>query len=277
MHPVRALEELGGVGRYRTLRERGVTRHHLAAAIRSGVVERVRNGWFALPGIDAELRSAAQLGAHLSCVTLLRRREVWALPVSTVHVAAAPHATLARTTTAQVHWATPAQPRDPDALEDTLLNALVLVATCQPYERSLAAWESALRKELIDPEVLRGLRLPPDARRMLADAKPFADAGGESIVDWRLRRLRLGVPIRRQVVLLGRPVDLLVGERLVIQIDGGTHVDRQRLADNEHDARLRLRGYTVIRIGHWQILDDWATVQDLILTAIAQGLHLARS
>ncbi|WP_345751363.1 hypothetical protein [Microbacterium rhizophilus] len=51
-------------------------------------------------------------------------------------------------------------------------------------------------------------------------------------------------------------------------------MNAQRLVDNEHDARLRLMGCTVIRIGHRQILDDWATVQELILTAIGQGLHL---
>lgn len=274
MDPVVVLTALGGVARARTLAARGVSRHHLTAAVRRGAVERVRVGWFALPGADAALRQAAEVGVLLSCVTQLRRRDVWALPVDVPHVAASPHASLARATTAHVHWAEPIIPRDPDALEDPIVNALVIAASCQPYERGLAAWESAIRKELVDVNELRGLPLPPAARRLLADAKPFADAGGETIVFTRLRWLRL--PMRRQVHLAGHPVDLLIGERLVIQIDGGHHVDAQRLIDNAHDAKLRLMGYHVIRIGHWQIIDDWAAVQELILRAIAQGLHLAR-
>lgn len=274
MDPVIALVELGGVARYQTLIKRGVTRHRLSVAVRSGIVVRVRIGWLALPDADPELRKAAEFGVVLSCVTLLRRRRVWTLPVARAHVAIAPKGSLAAPTGAHVHWATPIVPRNPDALEDRIINALVIAATCQPYEHALAAWESALRQELVDVDTLRGLALPPDARRLLEDAKPFADAGGETIVFSRLRWTRL--PMRRQIYLAGHPVDLLIGDRLVIQIDGGHHVDAQRLVDNAHDAKLRLMGYHVIRIGHWQILDDWATVEELILTAIAQGLHLVR-
>lgn len=274
MDPATALTTLGGAGRSQTLVRMGVSRHRLASALHEGAIERVRIGWLALPGCDPQLRRAAEVGVVLSCVTLLRRRDVWALPVAAQHVAAPPHGSLARPTSAHVHWAEPVIPRDPDALEDAVVNALVLLATCQPYESALAAWESAMRMQLVDVDTLRGLALPPDARRMLADARPFADAGGETIVFTRLRWL--GLPMRRQVFLAGHRVDLLIGDRLIVQIDGGHHVDAQRLIDNEHDARLRLMGYHVIRVGHWQILDDWATVQDLILTAIAQSLHLAR-
>ncbi|WP_203136602.1 endonuclease domain-containing protein [Microbacterium sp. JZ31] len=274
MDPVTVLVQLGGVARFQTLMKRGVTRHRLSAAIACGAVERVRIGWLALPTADADLRRAAEAGVVLSCVTLLRRRGVWTLPVPAPHVAIHPKGTLAARTAAHVHWAVPTVPRAPDALEDRLVNALVIAATCQPYEHGLAAWESAIRQQLVDVDTLRGLALPPDARRLLRDAKPFADAGGETIVSSRLRWTKL--PMRRQASLAGHHVDLLIGDRLVIQIDGGHHVDAQRLIDNEHDARLRLMGYHVIRIGHWQILDDWATVEELILTAIAQGLHLVR-
>ncbi|WP_231916229.1 endonuclease domain-containing protein [Microbacterium karelineae] len=89
----------------------------------------------------------------------------------------------------------------------------------------------------------------------------------------RLRWLKL--PLRQQVWIGGHRVDLPIGDRLVLQIDGGHHVDAQRMSDNEHDAVLRLMGYHVIRVGYRQVIDDWPMVQDLILSAIAQGLHLA--
>ncbi len=110
-------------------------------------------------------------------------------------------------------------------------------------------------------------------RRLLDDARPFADAGTESIIFTRLKWLRL--PMRRQASVLGHRVDLLIGERLIIQVDGGHHVDRQRASDNEHDARLQLAGYHVIRVTYWQLMHDWYTVEGLILDAVARGLHKA--
>lgn len=220
-----------------------------------------------------ELRSAAELGVVLTCVTVARRRGLWTLDEPERHVSAPPHHRLPRPTTAVVHWSRPVIPRPPDALEDPLVNALVILSRCQPYEAALAAWESALRQGLVELDAVRRLMVPSNVLAILDDVRPFADAGGETLVFHRLKSLRL--PMRRQAFIAGHRVDLLIGDRLVIQIDGGHHVDAQRLADNEHDARLRLMGYTVIRIGHWQLLEDWAVVEELILTAVGQGLHLA--
>lgn len=74
----------------------------------------------------------------------------------------------------------------------------------------------------------------------------------------------------------GHRVDFLIGDRLVFQIDGAHHVGAQHEADIAHDARLMLLGYHVIRIGYAQLIDHWPSVQDLIMRAIAQGLHRAR-
>ena len=90
------------------------------------------------------------------------------------------------------------------------------------------------------------------------------------------RLLWLRLPIIPQAWIAGRRVDFLVGDRLVLQIDGGHHVGAQREQDIEHDAQLMLMGYHVIRVGYTQVIDRWHTVQDLITRAVAQGLHLAR-
>lgn len=37
-----------------------------------------------------------------------------------------------------------------------------------------------------------------------------------------------------------------------------------------------LLGYHVIRVDYRQVVDRWHTVQDVIMRAVAQGLHLAR-
>jgi hypothetical protein len=43
-----------------------------------------------------------------------------------------------------------------------------------------------------------------------------------------------------------------------------------------HDAQLMLLGCHVIRVGYGQMIDRWHEVQDAIMRAVAQGLHLMR-
>lgn len=84
------------------------------------------------------------------------------------------------------------------------------------------------------------------------------------------------MPLRQQAWIAGHRVDLLIGDRLVLQIDGGHHVGTQREQDIAHDAALMLLGYHVIRVGYGQVIERWHEVQDVIARAIAQGLHRAR-
>jgi len=271
-----ALRRFDGVARVRALTELGIGDHAIRKALASGAVERVRKGWVAARGADALLVAAAQHGVVLTCVTQARRLGLWSA-TDELHVAAPPHGSLPRPLDGHVHWRAPLVPRRGGALVDPVENVLAIVAECRPYEEAVAIWESAMRLGMLHREVLRRLPLGPAARRLLTDARPFAGQGTESILTTRLRWLVAAtkVRMRRQVWIEGHPVDLLIGDRLVIQIDGGTHVDAQRLVDNEHDLRLMLAGYHVIRIGYWQLIDDWPHVQELITLAVAQGLHLA--
>ena len=273
VNPRQALTQRDGVARTETLRRLGVSRHALRSSVQRGDVIAVRRGWVALPDADPMLLAAARRGVFLSCVTLAARKGLWVLGDVQPHVAAparSGHVTLSRGT---VHWNEPVFPRDPDSREDSLENALILVAGCQPYESALATWESAMRQNLIAPGILERAPLPPTARRLLADARQFADSGTESIFQVRLRWL--GIPVVPQVWILGHRVDFVIGERLVSQIDGGHHVGEQRTSDIAHDALLKLHGYHVIRIGYGQLMSQWAQVQQVILTAVGQRLHVA--
>jgi very-short-patch-repair endonuclease len=64
-----------------------------------------------------------------------------------------------------------------------------------------------------------------------------------------VRGARLGVAFKRQVPLLGRYIaDLYASEvRLVVEVDGGAHVGRER-ADARRDRALERAGYRVVRI-----------------------------
>lgn len=273
MDAIDELRRLGGVARVERLRRVGISAHQLRRARERGAVVTVRRGWVAAADADPMLTAAARCGVVLTCVTLAVRRGLWVLEAAEPHVAASPNAGHASIARGVIHWSRPVLPRDPDSCEDSLENALIIAACCQPYEAALALWESAMRKNLVDPEVLRRAPLPPAARRMLADAKPFADAGTETIFLSRLRWL--GLRLLPQAWILGRPVDCLIGERLIVQIDGGHHVDAQRTKDIEHDAMLKLHGYHVIRISYEQLIHRWHDVQAMIMAAVAQRLHLA--
>lgn len=273
MNPATIVRQRGGAIPTLHLREQGVTKERIAAAVSAGSLVRPRRGWIACPDADPMLLTAATRGIVLTCITQARRLGLWSLDDSALHIAR-PRSRSSPYEGYRIHWGRPILPRPVWALEDPLPNALIHIAKCQPYEHALIIWESALNKRLIAVEELKALPLPPSARRLIEEANPFADSGLETIVSRRLAWM--GVRLVRQAFLCGRRVDLLIGERLVLQIDGGHHVGAQRDADNRHDAELMLRGYHVIRVGYHQVMNDWPAVQQLIMSAIAQRLHLPR-
>jgi very-short-patch-repair endonuclease len=268
-----AVRRAGGVARTNLLARQGFSSHDIADAVAAGLLRRERRVWVAVPDADAQLVFAARAGVVLSCITLARRLGLWVLDPSVVHVACDPHASKIRAAGAVVHRHIPLIARPPGVLIDGVVNMLQAVAACQPYESALAVWDSALNRRLIDHEQLVRLPFRGRARELAAQASPFRDSGLESFVVPRLRWLKL--PIRSQTWLFGHRVDFLIGARLVLQIDGGHHVDAQRAADVAHDVELMLRGYHVIRVTYDQVVNHWPDVQERILRAIAQGLHRA--
>jgi len=268
------VEAFGRVVRRRTLRAQGHSPHTIAAAVDAALLTSAGRLWVALPGADPLLVAAARSGVVLACATAARHLGLWTVDTAGVHVAAAAHASHRKVAKGTVvHWAEPVMKRHPDSLVDPIENILALAAGCLPHEQALTIWESAMNKSLVDPLALARLTLAPAAQRLLAEASPLADSGLETIFFTRLRWL--GLRIVPQVWLYGHRVDFLIGERLVVQIDGGHHVDGQRTSDIRHDAELMLRGYHVIRVGYQQVIHDWPGVQLLITRAVGQGLHRA--
>lgn len=257
-----------------TLRAAGVSAHALRRSKENGEVRTVRQGWVALPNADAQVVGAVARGVVLSCVTAAKRHGLWVPEKSPLHVAAPPHAArIDVPSTVVVHWSRPIVQRAPDAAVDELVNALALVAQCQPFETALVIWESAMNKRFLDSAYLRSFDLPAPARDLLERARPFADSGLETIVISRLRWMK--VRLLPQAWVVDRQVDLLIGERLVIQLDGATHTGAQRTSDIAHDAQLLLRGYHPLRFGYEQVMERWHEVQAVIMEAVAQGKHLA--
>lgn len=75
-----------------------------------------------------------------------------------------------------------------------------------------------------------------------------APTRSEAVLWQELRGCKLGVEVRRQVVLGDHIVDFLVpSAKLLIEIDGAYH-QRRRAADSRRERKLGRLGYRVLRL-----------------------------
>lgn len=272
---ISAVRQAGGIARTPDLWQLGFSPRSIAAVVKSGGLLRPRRGWVTVADVDRDLLFALQRGVVLTCVTQAKRLGIWLTEEPNgLHVAVRAKGDHAEQRGVQkVHWSRPIMMRGPASTVDSVADVLNYVAQCVPFEHALATWESALNKGLIDLDLLRRLHLSRAAREVLAACTPYSDSGLETLFKTRLRWLRL--PIRPQVWLHGHRVDFLIGNRLVVQIDGQQHQWAQRDSDNRHDAVLMARGFHVIRVTYAQIMFEWPMVQELVLAAIATNSHAA--
>lgn len=201
---------------------------------------------------------------------------MWVPEVTEIHIAVASTASRISEDGLRIHWAQGPIPVPSRSAEEPLINVLFHTARCLEPADALAIWESAIRtKRTTTAELARVRWRSSAADRFASMASALSDSGLETRFIWIMRDI--GVRVRQQVRIDGRSVDGLIGECLVIQLDGFAHhqaADRRR--DIEADARLMLLGYTVLRFDYYQVMFNPGYVQTVIQTAIAQGLHLAR-
>lgn len=271
MESAAALHRLGGVARRSALHALGVSDRGLAASVAAGVVNRIRPGWYALPNADPHLILSVRLGGVLTCGSVLRRHGVWVLASDRV-----PHVVLPRSrsgpasSSAVVHWRR--RPVERDGLADSPAAALLQLCRCATTEAAVASVDSALRLGVVPHSIVD--RLPSRIRRRI-DTR--SESGIESIVRQRLRRLRLDVEPQVTIEGVGR-VDFLIGERLVVEVDGfefhGTREAFER--DRARDRALIERGYLVIRVTQSQVLGDWPRFERTLLALVRSNRHRGR-
>lgn len=178
------------------------------AAVRDGSVARVRRNWLATGAAPADLRTAARNTGRLACVSVARRRGWW-LPEGVderVHVSLDPHAAPPDRSVVG-HWSRPIAPAPGYGLVESIEDALAHIALCTTPEAARIIWESAIRVEDLSVEAVRRVGWPsPEARTCAESATGLSDSGLETIAVVRLSGW--GVPIRQQVLIAGRPVDL---------------------------------------------------------------------
>lgn len=271
------LRQRDGIAHTSEIYAAGFGKHVVQRAVDEKRMLRVRRSWIALPDCDAALISAVRAGGRLTCVSAASRLGIWVPAGETaIHLSAPPGAGKLGGSGLRVHWSGGPAPVRERAPVEPLINVLQHAARCQEFPAALAIWESALNKKLIGAEVLSRIAWRGRQARLIAEmASSLSDSGLETEFIQLMRTL--GVTVRQQVWIDGRPVDVLIGERLIVQLDGFAHHSdaAARRRDIEADVRLRLRGYTVFRFDYFQVFFQPEIVLGMIGAAIAQRLHLA--
>lgn len=278
----------GGLAATHELLARGYTQRNLGYAAATGRIIRVRQGWYCLPDADNTLQEAVRVGGRLSCISGAEHHSLWVRKTTNLHVDVTPTASRLRSRTDKrirlatldspmtvVHWNDDQSSGTRFAL--SARECLRRMTLCRPPEEVVAAVDSALRLGLISPRQWADdiRHLPPRLRRLLARVDERSESIIESITRFRLNYAGYEPRVQVRIVGVGR-VDLVVGTRLVIELDGwGYHADRERFeADRRRDARLSARGYRVLRFSYRQVMDSWSEVRAAILAAVARGDHL---
>ncbi|QWT24072.1 endonuclease domain-containing protein [Subtercola sp. PAMC28395] len=150
-------------------------------------------------------------------------------------------------------------------------------------EMALTVIDSALNKsrrylipERITQRTLQAAAetLPERYRRTIEKADPLSQSGLETLVRLRLRSRGIRVTTQKHHPGVGH-VDLLVGDRLVIEVDGReTHdTDDGFATDRVRDLRLFSDDVRCLRLTYAQVMHDWPTVEPIILSKIRRRDH----
>jgi len=268
----------GGVAHTTSAAAAGFGPRAIAAAVATSEVERIRRSWIVTPDCPSSRKRAASVSGRSTCVSAAHDMGLWTPQSEDVHVWVPATASRLDDARLRLHRATAPIPLIRTDPLEPIVNVLFHVARCLPPVDGLTVWESALRSKNVDADTLAAVGWRSTRASRFAHIATFlSDSGLET--HFRELMLAIGVRLRQQVWVDGHPVDAVIGERLAIQIDGfafhSSPTDRRR--DLRQDARLVLRGYTVLRFDYVQILFEPAYVIDTVRLAMAQGRHLCPS
>jgi len=300
----------GNVASRRTLLGARIEPAGIDAALRSGALERLRRGMYALAEADIDQRRAVMAGGRVGCVSALRRVGVWGGLDTALHIHVPPSASrlhldeiaaLGRSPetrrTDKTFWAEPGRPRvhwqranavttrtarswADDWLADPM-SALRQAVLCLDDEHAIAAIDSALRKKVVHAHNLESLfrSVPRRLQRLRVELDPAADSGPESIV--RVRMRRAGFVVEPQVGIPGSSdLDLLINGVVGLDIDSRAwHTGEDQISwDYGKTLQSFAFGRPTLRILPHHIFDMWPSTLAAISRAVAdmEDLHRLR-
>ena len=263
----------GGVFKVQVVRPLGDPRLALDVLVRAGRLTRVRRGWYRFPDADPTVVVAVAAGGVLTCASALAFAGVWVPGTAEPHVRPArPDIPLE----SSVHRCSLIGRRPaPRLAVDPVRIALRAAAGCLAGEPLIAAMDSAVDAGFVRRADLAGIfaNTPGRASRLASQSR-WAQSGTETFIRVRLARLHLTVTTQVVIPGVGR-VDLLVGERLVIEADSHAHhADPESYRrDRSRDLRLAQLGFRVLRLTWEQVMFEWDEVESTVLSLVAEREH----
>ncbi|MDO9394971.1 MAG: DUF559 domain-containing protein [Herbiconiux sp.] len=268
MSPPRS--SLPEVARTGTLKRLGVTGDQLLELLASGLLVRIRRGYYARPDARPDVVRAVRLGGRLTSYSALRALGVWCPPGDErLHVAVSAHAhelrdpdsglALGRRDDLVLHWrcAPLARGRSISGVVPAAIAVQHLPAELSEAEL-VAVLDSAVRQHVASrahfAAAFEGDRRLTAALRRVDTS---AESGTESVA--RIRMQDVGIDARTQVWFGRHRVDFLIEERLVVEVDGKAfHDDEKRFErDRRKAADLTRRGLHVLHFSYSQVFYDW--------------------
>ncbi len=272
------------------LYEEGIGARQIDRSVERGDLLRVRKGWIALPGAPADVLRAVRIGGRLSCLSVLRPQKIWCANDRRLHVrvpadgrsVSSPHDRsvplgrperygIALHRSRRAHGLTA-----PIGAVDPFEWALLHSVECQSRVDAIVTLDSPVNRGRISLPELHLLlgELPKTLRAYLDFVDPSSQSGLETKARLGLRAL--GISYRSQVAIDGVGiVDLVIGDRLVLEVDGEEwHSGAEAYAvDRERDLRLVELGYSVIRLTYDQVMDEWDRIIAAIRALVGRGEH----
>lgn len=260
------------------MRDRGISRRTIARHVAEGRLIKAARGVYADGSVCTPRLSAAAHGGALACVSAARHLGLWVLsPAEELHVGVGGHRHPRTHDGCRciTHWDDGPGSAFASASVPRVLRQIL---RCRGVEEFFVVLESALRTRQITSAGVAWLRATggPAAREAITYARADADSGLESLVRWRLRGRGLRLRTQVSIVSVGR-VDLLIGDRLLVEVDGVENHDgaSHRHKDLVRDANAVIWGYVTLRFDYAMVVHDWPTVEAAILAAVDRGLHRA--
>jgi very-short-patch-repair endonuclease len=287
MDVARTLQHIGSVAYRSDVLAAGITPYQLGRAAHSGAIMRVRRGWYATLDAPPDVVRAVRVGGSLTAVSAAHHLGLWAIDDGKLHVSVPGNGGRLRSKESRfaalatrggsgtcIHWRrrSGADTRTVQPMAEVLVHAV----ECQSEERAIAIMDSALNLGMISLAELarRFSRLPRRYRRALAKVDATSQSGIETIVRVRLRAL--GIHVRSQVQCGTSRVDLMIGERFVIECHSRAHHTgiENYARDRERELSLVDAGYLVLTLSYEQVLYDWPKVEAVIRRKLASREHL---
>ncbi|MEJ9079570.1 type IV toxin-antitoxin system AbiEi family antitoxin domain-containing protein [Gordonia malaquae] len=244
-------------------------------AVQSGVLVRLRVGWYAARLHDPTIAAAVRDGGVLTCVDALQFHGLWIPPGHPgLHLRRTPHLTgklpECRPLVGRLRTANEAVDPIPVALNHATrcLDSDEWIAVCDSYRNRTGVGRGDLAADMgVTGSKVIGMLEKTDRR---------SQSGTESIARVRLRAVGYDVVVQPAVEGVGH-TDLRIG-KLLLECDSVRHHTSKEDYERDHhrDRRALVDGWIVMRLTYDDILYDWDGVLADIRAITRAGRHRAR-